>query len=181
MTEPSAQKHVSALAQRLEQLEQRVAKLEQTTDTEPSTPEPKVHDSATDMGTIFWALQGLKQRLPAPGGVLFTGSVQTPLGSVEWQQAAPTADILERDWTEHASAIAALGNEVRLRILQAVIKGAITVSELTQREEFGTSGQIYHHVSMLTNTGWLQSSRRGQFTMPPQRVVPLMVILAATT
>ncbi len=44
---------------------------------------------------------------------------------------------------------------------------------------FGTSGQLYHHLRQLVAAGWLRTAGRGRYEVPPARVVPLLVVLAA--
>ena len=87
--------------------------------------------------------------------------------------------VLETDWTEWAGALAALGNPVRLTLLQQILRGASTVNALSEVQGLGTSGQIYHHLRQLTAEGWLHSPSRGVFAVPPTRVVALLAILVA--
>jgi DNA-binding transcriptional ArsR family regulator len=83
------------------------------------------------------------------------------------------------DWSRWASTLAALGNPVRLLLLQEIVRGNNTVSALSEVEGLGTSGQIYHHLRQLTAEGWLHSPSRGIFALPPSRVVALLEILVA--
>jgi hypothetical protein len=155
------------LAERVAALEDRVAALE----GHRSGPDPKQ----------FWALQGLRERLPADGGgVLFTGSVPLPTGEYyEWQQGSTTADLLDGDWSELSGAFAALGHPVRLLLLREVLGGARSTAELQEHEALGTSGQLYHHLRQLVSAGWLQATGRGLYAVPGNRVVPLLVVLSA--
>ncbi|QHC65290.1 helix-turn-helix domain-containing protein [Rathayibacter sp. VKM Ac-2759] len=138
--------------------------------TDPSSTDP------------FWALTALKERLPAPGGVVFAGAVGTPAGPVEWQYGLSTDAFFERDWgsTPGPAALAALGSPVRLRFLQSIAGGVETVAQLAESEGAGTTGQIYHHVNQLVAAGWLQARGRGRYSIPPERLVPLLVILLAS-
>ena len=86
---------------------------------------------------------------------------------------------MDADWTEWAGALAALGNPVRLTLLQQILRGNATVSALSEVQGLGTSGQIYHHLRQLTAEGWLHSPSRGVFAVPPTRVVALLAILVA--
>lgn len=62
--------------------------------------------------------------------MLLTGHVRLPDGrAAEWQEAAHAENLLDRDWTEAAEALAALGHPVRLHLLQQVLRGAATVQE----------------------------------------------------
>ncbi len=159
------------LRERLAALEQRVAALEEP----PRTSATEAVDADT-----FWALTELKARLPQRGGVMFTGSVELESGPADWQYGATTDQLLDQDWSEHATGLAALGHPVRLSILRAVVNGVRTVAELTEQLDVGTSGQVYHHVRELTGARWLTARSRGQYVVPTDRVVPLLVILTAT-
>lgn len=154
------------LAERLAALEERVAALEGRGSLDPQT---------------FWALNGLRDRLPPNGGgVLFTGAVPLPTGEYyEWQQGAATDDLLGADWSELSGAFAALGHPVRLLLLRLIISGVHSTAELQEREELGTTGQLYHHLRQLVSAGWLQVTGRGHYAVPGNKVVPLLVVLAA--
>ncbi|GHH06366.1 transcriptional regulator [Streptomyces lanatus] len=131
----------------------------------------------------FWALQGFKEQLAelgaADGGVLFTGAVRLPTGErYEWQHGALAEGLLDADWTESAESFAALGHPVRMRLLREIIGGRRTAAELADLDEVGTTGQIYHHLRQLTGAGWLHTTGRGRYEVPPGRVVPLLVALS---
>jgi hypothetical protein len=125
----------------------------------------------------FWALNGLDERAP-DGAVLYVGSVPLPTGErIEWQWARTADGLLAADWSEVAAPLAALAHPVRLRLLRRVLGGAQTTAELADDPELGTTGQLYHHLRQLTSAGWLHSTARGHYTVPGERVVPLLVIL----
>ncbi|MBU4214719.1 MAG: helix-turn-helix domain-containing protein [Actinobacteria bacterium] len=127
----------------------------------------------------LWALNGIEARVPQ-GAVLYVGSVRTPSGkTLRWQYGEPASDVFDREWADLALQLTALASPVRLRILQAVLRGVTTATALVEELGAGTSGQAYHHLRELTAAGWLVSPRRGVFEMPPARVVPLLAILVA--
>lgn len=141
--------------------------------SEPSPDQPRAADR-------FWALDGLKKRVEEPGAVLFTGSVSMPEGRhYEWQQAHPASAILDDDWAESVSRLTALAHPIRLLLLQQVLRGAHTVGELSAHQRLGTTGQLYHHLRQLVAAGWLRAGGQGRYDVPGDRVVPLLVILAA--
>ncbi|WP_432149290.1 ArsR/SmtB family transcription factor [Streptomyces sp. bgisy029] len=169
-------------------LEQRVAELERrlTALERPDHESPRLGDGD------FWALDGLKQQLAgvgeagADGGVLFTGAVRLPTGErYEWQYGALTGALLEEEGEDGdggaatADSLAALGHPVRLRLLREILGGRRTAAELAALDGVGTTGQIYHHLRQLTGTGWLHTTGRGRYEVPPARVVPLLVVLTA--
>ncbi|WP_128435388.1 ArsR/SmtB family transcription factor [Streptomyces cyaneus] len=161
------------LEQRVADLERRLAALEAAGRTAP-----RVGDGD------FWALETLKEQMSeagaVDGGVLFTGAVRLPTEEqYAWQHTAFVEDLLDDDWPEAADVFAALGHPVRLRLLREIIGGRRTAAELAELEEIGTTGQIYHHLRQLTAAGWLHTTGRGRYEVPPGRVVPLLVALSA--
>ncbi|MCM2390947.1 ArsR/SmtB family transcription factor [Streptomyces albipurpureus] len=161
------------LEERVAELERRLAVLEQR--------EGHEHPQVGSEGD-FWALEGFKEQLAAAhaadGGVLFTGAVRLPTNErYEWQYGTLTESLLAEDWNRAADSFAALGHPVRLRLLREILGGRRTAAELTELEGLGTTGQIYHHLRLLTAAGWLHTASRGRYEVPPVRVVPLLVAL----
>ncbi|KQR10384.1 helix-turn-helix transcriptional regulator [Cellulomonas sp. Leaf334] len=155
---------------RLAALEQRVADLERARQRPVSAhvPDPDV----------FWALDGLQERVGEPGAVLLTGAVTLPDRRVaRWQSAAGTDELLDEDWSDHADVFAALGHPVRLRLLGRVLSGVGTANDLMDTEGVGTSGQVYHHLRQLVAAGWLRAVGGGRYEVPVARVVPLLVLV----
>ncbi|BCY13516.1 helix-turn-helix transcriptional regulator [Actinoplanes sp. L3-i22] len=165
------------LSERLSALERVVADLVEQ--AAKSTPEPTADPVHAE---TFWALEGLRAKVAdTTGGVLFTGTVDLPTGEhYDWQYGRMLDDLLEIDWTETAPVLSAVGHPVRLRLLQKIISGTRGAAELAEDTELGTTGQVYHHLRQLVSAGWLRTLARGQYTIPGERVVPLLVILAAT-
>jgi hypothetical protein len=155
-----------SLLERVAALEERVAQLE----LGPRMPR----------SDVFWALEGLRQRLTGDGQVLFTGALDLPTGEhYEWQQGAATEELLEANWADHAAPYAALGHPVRLTLLRAVLRGTRSAAALQETVGLNTTGQLYHHLKQLTAAGWLQAEGRGHYQVPAGRVVPLLVLLSA--
>lgn len=184
---------------RLAELERKVAALESTTDgsanslpldgrsadSASSATVPEVGAAAGPVAgdDTFWALNGLIDHLGAEGGVTYTGHT-TPPGAdapISWQMGLDSASFDDLSFAEAAPALAALGNPVRLELLQAIYEGTSTVAELGRDDRFGTSGQIYHHVNALAGAGWLESSRRGHWRVPAQKVIPLLTLVLIGT
>ncbi|GAA4382906.1 winged helix-turn-helix domain-containing protein [Brevibacterium sp. NPDC049920] len=129
----------------------------------------------------FWALNGLKDTLGDLGGVVFAGYLRKPDGRrADWQYGRTAAHIEAADFADSAAALAALASPVRLALIQAVYDGAHSVADLVESGDFGTTGQIYHHVNQLAAAGWLESPRRGRWTVPVERIIPLLTIILAT-
>ena len=141
---------VSALEERVSTLE---AALQQSGSTTPGTqPGAEAAPAQTPDADTFWALEGLRDRVPAPGAVMMVGSVETPAGGeVRWQTGAGADELFSSDFADRADSLSALAHPARLRILQRLMTDAQTVQDLVGTGEFGTSGQIYHHLRQLTS------------------------------
>jgi hypothetical protein len=160
--------------ERLAALELRVAELEARSGAGGA---PAVETTYRER---FYALEALKEHVTDDGTVVYAGIVPVE-GSdpLHWQYGKTVGDLEDLDWSSLAGNLDALGHPVRLSLLQAVHSGTATVAELKERAEFGTSGQIYHHINLLVAAGWLVNRRRGHYVIPPERLIPLMVVLTA--
>jgi hypothetical protein len=162
------------LRSRLEAVERRLDRRDRQEGQPPAAP-------GAEDGRRFWALEGLKARLPAgTGGVLLAGTAPLPTGEhYEWQNGQPTERLLARNWAELSKPLAALAHPVRLRLLQLILTGTKSSADPQPPAELGTSGQLYHHLRQLVAAGWLVQTVRGQYAVPGDRVVPLLVLLLA--
>ncbi|MGS2806006.1 ArsR/SmtB family transcription factor [Nocardia sp. MW-W600-9] len=158
------------LVDRLEELERRVAALEQSGSGDAQLP---------------WAVARLRQEFDAAGvrngGVLLAGALQLPTGErLDWQAQFATDAIVGDVWTiEAANCLAVLANPVRLRLLREIVYGRRTAADLAAIEELGTSAEIYQHLRQLAAVGWLQTAGLGRFEVPEGRLVPLLAALAS--
>lgn len=162
--ETSLESTVAALVQRVDRLE-----------TQLNTPLP------VDSQEPLWAVQALRRRGDdAAGRIVFAGVVGVAGGGEYiWQQEHHAEALANADWDEVAPVLAALGHPIRLTLLRAVHQGIRTIKELVDLPGVGTSGQAYHHLRDLQGAGWVRQERRNHYTIPPDRVVPLLVVLAA--
>lgn len=136
-------------------------------------------DAPPTEGT-FWALEGLKARTEGPGGVLIAGAVTLEdERRAEWQESFALDGLLDGFDEDAATALTALAHPIRLLIVREVLRGPVTAAELGERGGLGTSGQTYHHLRQLVAAGWLRTAGRGRYTVPVERVVPLLVAVAA--
>lgn len=135
----------------------------------------------------FWVLDGLSantgpafSRDGVSGSVVYGGHVAAPgVGELRWQMGHPAPDVAEADLDGAAQTLAALGHPFRLRLLRRLLLGASTLAELQEPTGQGTSGQIHHHLRELRSAGLVVSRRRNHYEIPAERVVPLLVIVAA--
>ncbi len=121
---------------------------------------------------------------PDPSGeIIYAGRAVFAGAPYEWQYGHAVADLSDpapEQVERPAAALAALGSPVRLRLLLEVLRGTHATADLVALDGVGTSGQVYHHLGRLVDAGWLRHRRRGQMEVPAERVVPLLVALAAT-
>ncbi|PGH46276.1 ArsR family transcriptional regulator [Micromonospora sp. WMMA1996] len=164
---------MASVEERLAALEAQVARLV------GAAPPAEADDTAPE--DVFWALAGLKRRVPAdgPGAVLYTGTVHTADRHYDWQYGATVDDLLDGDWPALAGTLTALAHPVRLRLLREILGGRHGTAELADLDGLGTTGQLHHHLRQLAAAGWLRSGARGRYDIPPERVVPLLAILTA--
>lgn len=167
------------LAERLADVERRLAALEQRATTVPAADTTTSADSVGAEPDTFWALEQLRALAPESGAVLFTGLANLPGGErYEWQQAFATEGILESEWSLDVPALTALAHPARLLILREVLRGTRSAADLQALQGIETSGQLYHHVRQLIAAGWLRTLGRAMYGVPPERVIPLLVIIA---
>ncbi len=59
------------------------------------------------------------------------------------------------------------------------MRGVRTTAALLAEDSLGTTGQLHHHLRQLVAAGWLSVVKRGEYAVPAQRAVPLLVIMLA--
>jgi len=167
---------------RLRQLEARVERLESVpAGSGIRGSEATAPGQDARRGDQFWALDRLRAMSPQAGAVMFVGAVSTPGGErYEWQEAHPTAAVLDAEWGESVSRLDALAHPVRLLLLHEIVNGSRTVGELAAHERLGTTGQLYHHLRQLVAAGWLRATGQGRYEVPGERIVALLVIITAS-
>ena len=156
---------------RLEAIESAVADLQ-----------PGQRSSARGLGSSMWLLDGIAADVTGDaGGVAYGGHVRVPDGrEATWQATYETTELLEDDWLEQELAIKALAHRHRLALVRELLVTPQTALQLAESGRHGTTGQIYNHLRQLVDAGWLATESRGLYGVPTQRVVPLLVVLAAT-
>ena len=88
------------------------------------------------------------------------------------------AQLAEAERSGAVDLMKALGHPVRLRLIEATLQGPRTVRELATLDGLGTSGQLYHHLRLLTDTGWLHCPRRGQYAITEERAERVRLAVA---
>ncbi len=195
-----------SVEERLAALEQRLAALEAAGSVPGATATAGVVGAATDpaadtagatgdggaAGTlpgppeVWWLLDHLIRT--GPGGVdgggvggtiAYGGVARTPGGGdLVWQVEHHVAGVLDLDMGPTAAVLAALGHPVRLQLLVRMLRGASTLADLQQVDGARTAGQVHHHLRELRAAGLVRAARN-RFTAVPDRVVPILVAMAA--
>ncbi len=164
-------------------LERRVAALESALEQllgQRGASPSALADADADTDT-FWVLDELRRRHPDEA-VVFAGTATVGKGEAAWQWGASTPELRESEWNTAAPVFEALAHPVRLHLLQRVLNGVTATSGLAADDTLGTTGQLHHHLRILAAAGWLASVGRGQWTVPPPRVIPLLTaVLIATS
>lgn len=162
-------------------LEQRITRLEKQLSAKPAPRESSPPEDARR----YWMLERLRAEMAAErdtrGRVGYAGAVMVE-GEREyrWQGEARVADLLEDEWGSYAASLGALGHPMRLALLRSMIAAPADLETLRKLPGMGTSGQIYHHLRALQSAGWVRLARRNAYQLVPDRVIALLVIVAAT-
>lgn len=160
------------LVARVARLEEQVARLAAAKETGGGSERPP-------MGEGLGFLAALSEVAPEPGAVVMVGNVTVPAGPVSWQVGQSLTALREWDWTELAGALSALAHPVRLTIMRLVLDGTESTGDLLAHPSLASTGKLHHHLRQLVAAGWLTATARGRHTVPPERVVPLLVTIMA--
>lgn len=117
------------------------------------------------------------------GAVFYSGQFRGKESRYMWEpQERRLAYLLGLNGDKAAKILNALGHKQRLDILRAVLKEPLTGTEIVERLNMGTTGQLYHHLKALLGADLLvQEERGGRYAVPPHRTLPLLLLLAAVS
>ena len=91
----------------------------------------------------------------------------------------PIEKILASNVEHHVRQLAAIGHHQRLAILMMLLAGPASANDVVTELAFGTTGAAYHHLNVLQSAGLVQQKQRGTFSLIPQQVPVLLIIIAA--
>lgn len=152
-------------------LKQQMAELQQLVhqflfDRKPATPGAAHHEAAQvemEASSIFYS-----------GHVHLNG---------QWVRREPQErrmqQLLAVNSEKAAKILSALGNKQRLDILRTVLLEPLSGSELVDRLNMGTTGQLYHHLKALLGADLLVQDPGGKYAFPNHRCLPFLLLLAA--
>ncbi|WP_054952925.1 ArsR/SmtB family transcription factor [Flaviflexus massiliensis] len=107
---------------------------------------------------------------PGAGSVVDVNAAQVTAG--EWF-VETSADDLE----SIADSLAIVAHPVRLRILHTASTHSVRVTQILEALRLRTTGQVYHHLRILTEAGWVVSDGAGNYWVPRGRLSALDGVL----
>lgn len=108
-------------------------------------------------------------------GVFAAGERQSNW-AVKDQNIDELLDIVDNSDAEKILLI--IGSTGRLKILRALLKKPMTVAEMTEELNFGTTGQTYHYLKLLIYEGIVTEVQKGRYSVVPHKYQGIMLILA---
>lgn len=117
------------------------------------------------------------------GSLFYSGQYRGDQARFRWEpQEKNVSQLLQLDGDKAAKILGALAHKQRLDILRSVLQEPLTGPELVERLNMGTTGQLYHHIKALVGANLLsQEERGGTYTIPENRALPLLLLLAAAS
>lgn len=109
----------------------------------------------------------------------FSGAVHRGSQELTYEWTRPVSLLLSQHWDKSLSRLSTLAHPIRGAILLKLLDAACTVSELVGEHVVTSTGAAYHHLNELISGGWVVKDTHGFYSIPPARVVPLFVIIAA--
>nr|WP_241385566.1 metalloregulator ArsR/SmtB family transcription factor [Rhodococcus sp. CH91] len=112
------------------------------------------------------------------GSVTYGGAVSLH-GTVRWNIEYDAEASLALDPATVAGVLDALGNPTRLEIVRTLLRGPATATELQDAAGLSSSGRLYHHLRALSAARVVEQESRNHYRIPPEKVVPLLVLTVA--
>lgn len=112
------------------------------------------------------------------GVVGYRGAVDLA-GDVSWDIAYGAQNVLGLSPDALVDVFAALGHPARLAIVRILLRGNASVTDLQDAGEFGTSGQLYHHLKILTGAAVVTKLGRNEYGIAATHVVPTLIAMLA--
>lgn len=119
---------------------------------------------------------------PEPGsgsGMLTYGGSVDLAGQVNWTIRYHAESTMGLPTEPLAAVFAALGHPTRLEIVRLLLRGNASVTTLQQAGDFGTTGQLYHHLKILTGSSVVTKIDRNEYGIAASHVVPALIAMLA--
>lgn len=114
----------------------------------------------------------------ASGAIRYAGALQIDEGEVLWEIERAVPWLLALDAATVAPLLAALGSVPRLQIARALLARPHTSQQLQEVLGVASPGQLYHHLKELIAVGVVEQHGRSDYRLAPQKMVPLLVVVA---
>ncbi|KAA8877190.1 winged helix-turn-helix transcriptional regulator [Nocardia colli] len=115
---------------------------------------------------------------PARGFVEYQGRVDFD-GEIDWTIRYSAASVLRLPANARVEVLAALGHPVRHALIQELLDGPRTGTELTEAVGLTSAGQLHHHMRALSSAKIVEQHSRGTYRIPPPKVVPVLILMTA--
>ncbi len=90
-----------------------------------------------------------------------------------------TDDLLELiDSGNAMRVLSCIGSPERMRMILALLKKPMSAAELVSALNFGSTGQVYHHLKPLIAADIATEEEKGRYTIVPHRVQGIIMLLA---
>jgi DNA-binding transcriptional ArsR family regulator len=162
---------VDELAGRVEELAERVSRLEGHRTDSARMDASLVRDLLADLGGAGGSEQA--------GAVLYAGAGPWSEGTLALQIVRGWQDVLDASEDALARVMSALANPTRIRIVGELLQGPVATGELAERLEQPSAGQLFHHLKELLAAGIIHQPVRGTYAIGDRHVVPLLVLGSA--
>jgi hypothetical protein len=124
--------------------------------------------------------QMVRDEGPAGGWISFAGEVDRQSLDLTYSWKRAVNHVLDSAWEEGFHRISSLAHPVRGAILRRLFEGPSSVVDLINDNVVSSTGAAYHHLNELAASGWVVKSPQGLYRIPPARIVPLLVAVAAS-
>ena len=169
-SDATSEQQPAGIEERLAAVEARIEELENAQPAEAET-------------STLWVVEALqKPRDHVPqGSVIFGGELDAAGKSYAYQWQRPTDSLTDPDiWAESFERLTALAHPVRGSILRRLLQSSAQGSDFIEEKLVTSPSTAYHHLSALTQAGWIKKSGSGIYEIAPKRVIPLLTIIAAS-
>lgn len=90
-----------------------------------------------------------------------------------------TDALLEQDNDLAARVLSTFAHKQRLAILKAILVEPLSASEILEKLNMGTTGQVYHHINGLLAADLITQENNGKYAFKGHRVHGFLLILAS--
>ena len=158
---------------RLDQLEQRLARLEQASDTSLI---PQHFDLIQQRLDRRIRDDGLDPKKAPVGEIEPAVIIRSRAGTWGWSEDGYTIEkLMQADNDALARGIAGLAHPVRIALAKALVDGPKESAALLDIAKLNTTGQLYHHLQAMADVGLIE--RRGRNLWAIQNLGPFALML----